>query len=71
MATYLVTINEKTAKGKSILTILKSMEDVVTIVPTQDGSVLLKQISQGAKEAIEMKAGDRKGRTLENLLNET
>jgi hypothetical protein len=45
MATYSVMINEKTAKGKSILTFLQSMEDVVTILPTLDGSVLLKQIS--------------------------
>ena len=33
MATYSVTINEKTAKGKSILTILHSMSDIVDIVP--------------------------------------
>ena len=70
MATYSVTINEKTAKGKSILTILHSMSDVVDIVPQSPSSLLTNQISQGAKEAIEIKSGKRKGKTLEALLNE-
>jgi hypothetical protein len=74
MATYSVTINEKTAKGKSILTILHSLNDVVTIVPqnpvTSKGNLLLNQTSQGAKEALEIKAGKRKGKTLDDLLNE-
>jgi hypothetical protein len=70
MATYSVTINEKTAKGKSILTILHSMSDVVDIVPQNPASMLLDQTIQGAKEAIEIKAGKRKGKTLEALLNE-
>lgn len=70
MATYSVTINEKTAKGKSILTILHSMSDVVDIVPQSPANVLLDQIRQGAKEAVEIKAGKRKGKTLESLLNE-
>lgn len=70
MATYSVTINEKTAKGKSILTILHSMSDVVDIVPQSPANVLLDQIRQGAKEAVEIKAGKRKGKTLEALLNE-
>jgi len=70
MATYSVTINEKTAKGKIILTILHSMSDVVDIVPQSSASVLLDQTMQGAKEAIEIKAEKRKGETLEALLNE-
>lgn len=70
MATYSVTINEKTAKGKSILTILHSMSDVVDIVPQGSASALLEQIKEGAKEAVEIKAGKRKGKTLEALLNE-
>lgn len=36
---------------------------------TDSGSVLLKQIDQGANEAIEIKAGKRKGKKLETLLN--
>jgi len=70
MATYSVTINEKTAKGRSILTILHSMNDVVDIVPQSPASVLLDQIKQGAKEAVEIRSGKRKGKTLEALLNE-
>lgn len=69
MATYSVTINEKTAKGKSILTILHSMSDVIDIVPQSPASVLLDQSMQGAKEAIEIKAGKRKGKPFEALLN--
>ena len=70
MATYSVTINEKTAKGKSILTILHSMSDVVDIVPQSPAKMLLDQINLGAKEAIEIRTGKRKGKTLEALLNE-
>lgn len=70
MATYSVTINEKTAKGKSILTILHSMNDVVDIVPQSPASVLLYQIKQGAKEAFEIKDGIQKGKPLSNLLTE-
>ena len=74
MATYSVTINEKTAKGKSILTILHSLNDVVTIVPQNkdisEGNPLLKQTAQGAKEALDIKAGKLKGKTLDELLNE-
>ena len=31
MATYIVTINEKTSAGKSVLNLLKSLRDIVTI----------------------------------------
>jgi hypothetical protein len=34
MATYTVTINERTNTGKGILTLLQSLKDVVTIKPT-------------------------------------
>jgi hypothetical protein len=33
MATYSVTINEKTATGKNLLSLLQSMNDIVTITP--------------------------------------
>ena len=33
MATYIITINERTAVGKSVLTLLKSLKDVVAIQP--------------------------------------
>ena len=33
MATYTVTINEKTSTGKSVLNLLQSLKDVVTIKP--------------------------------------
>ena len=46
------------------------MSDVVDIVPQGSANALLEQIRQGAKEAIEIKAGKRKGKTLEALLNE-
>jgi len=32
MATYTLTINEKTAKGKSLINLIKAMDEVVTIV---------------------------------------
>ena len=31
MATYIVTINEKTTAGKSVLNLLQSLKDIVTI----------------------------------------
>ena len=33
MAKYVITINERTTLGKSILALLKSLKDVVTIKP--------------------------------------
>lgn len=33
MATYSVTINEKTATGKKLLSLLQSMNDIVTVTP--------------------------------------
>jgi hypothetical protein len=33
MATYTVTINERTTAGKSVLSLLKSLKDVVIIKP--------------------------------------
>jgi hypothetical protein len=33
MATYTITINERTAAGKGVLTLLQSLKDVVTIKP--------------------------------------
>jgi hypothetical protein len=32
MATYTLTINEKTPKGKSLINLIKAMDEVVTIV---------------------------------------
>ena len=33
MATYIITINERTSVGKGVLTLLKSLKGVVTIKP--------------------------------------
>ena len=33
MAKYVITINERTTVGKSVLSLLKSLKDVVTIKP--------------------------------------
>lgn len=33
MAQYIITINERTTVGKSVLSLLKSLKDVVTIKP--------------------------------------
>lgn len=33
MAKYVITINERTTLGKSVLSLLKSLKDVVTIKP--------------------------------------
>jgi hypothetical protein len=34
MATYIVTINEKTMAGKGVLSLLRSLKDVVSIKPS-------------------------------------
>jgi len=34
MSTYIITINERTAVGKGLLSLLKSLKGVVTIKPT-------------------------------------
>jgi len=67
MATYSVTINEKTAKGKSILTILHSMSDIVDIVPQ---SPALKSMEVSLSELKKVKAGTMKGIPARNLLAE-
>jgi len=36
MATYSIKINEKSSKGKNLLNFLKTLDDVVTIVPVKD-----------------------------------
>jgi hypothetical protein len=41
MATYTVTINERTAAGKGVLTLLQSLKDVVTIKPNSLDESLL------------------------------
>jgi hypothetical protein len=74
MATYSVTINEKTAMGKSILKILQSASGIVTITPQNAerslDSLLLDQITSGAREALDIKAGKIKGKSIDMLLNE-
>jgi hypothetical protein len=46
MATYTVTINEKTLTGKSVLNLLQSLKDVVTIKPNSIEESLL-EVKEG------------------------
>jgi hypothetical protein len=41
MATYTITINERTAAGKGVLALLQSLKDVVTIKPNSMDESLL------------------------------
>ncbi len=57
MATYTITINERTTAGKSVLSLLKSLKDVVTIKPIGLDESLL-EIKEGrvhyAKDAKDL-----------------
>ena len=57
MATYKITINERTMTGKSVLSLLRSLKDVVTIKPNALDESLL-DIKEGrvhfAKDAKDL-----------------
>ena len=57
MATYIITINERTSVGKGVLTLLKSLKGVVTIKPNGIDESLL-DIKEGrihyAKDAKDL-----------------
>lgn len=57
MATYIITVNERTMAGKGVLSLLKSLKDVVTIKPNAIDESLL-DIKEGrvhyAKDAKDL-----------------
>jgi hypothetical protein len=70
MATYSVTINEKSSTGKSLLNLLKSLDGIVTITPekTQSARLSRSEFLDDLKQSIH-EAKTNQTKPLKNLIN--
>jgi hypothetical protein len=70
MATYSITIDEKSSKGKNLLNFLKTLDDVITIVPTKEENhtITRSEFLNDMKQSLHQ-AKTNQTKPLKNLIN--